>query len=199
LFPNIWTLPPLKYVTGGNIGSTGRRGRRHKQLLDDLKDTWICWEFKDEALDRTVWGTRFERSLRPIVREADWWSYNVREKWMDEYVGNNSDNGKSEVRREKSVQALMGPSKNSICSDLEMKPELSVKGPVTSSWSHETVSTYLKSLFPLHRKRYVHYRDQGINAVLGDSHCVFWDQAMTTCFHILPVHHSEKNSLLDST
>ena len=28
----------LKHVTDGKIGDTGRRGRRHKQLLDDLKD-----------------------------------------------------------------------------------------------------------------------------------------------------------------
>jgi hypothetical protein len=32
---------------------TGRRGRRRKQLLDDLKDRRY-WKLKEEALDRTV-------------------------------------------------------------------------------------------------------------------------------------------------
>ena len=36
----------------------GIRGRRHKQLLDDLKETRGYWKLKEEALDRTLWGTR---------------------------------------------------------------------------------------------------------------------------------------------
>jgi hypothetical protein len=30
---------------------TGRRGRRRKQLLDDLKEKRRYWKFKEEALD----------------------------------------------------------------------------------------------------------------------------------------------------
>jgi hypothetical protein len=40
---------------------TGRRGRRSKQILDDLKKKRGCWKLKEEALDRTLWRTRFGR------------------------------------------------------------------------------------------------------------------------------------------
>jgi hypothetical protein len=35
------------------IEVTGRQGRRHKQLLDDLKETRRYWKLKQEVLDRT--------------------------------------------------------------------------------------------------------------------------------------------------
>ncbi|GFG30527.1 hypothetical protein Cfor_05823 [Coptotermes formosanus] len=38
----------------GRIEITGRRGRRRKQLLDDLRETRGYWELKEEALDRTL-------------------------------------------------------------------------------------------------------------------------------------------------
>jgi len=34
---------------------TGRRGRRRKQLLNDLKETREYWKLKEEAPDRTLW------------------------------------------------------------------------------------------------------------------------------------------------
>jgi hypothetical protein len=37
----------LKYVTVGNIG-TGRRGRRHRQLVDDLKETRRYGDLKEQ-------------------------------------------------------------------------------------------------------------------------------------------------------
>ena len=37
---------------------TGREGRRRKHQLDDLKETRGYWKLNEEALDRTVWGTR---------------------------------------------------------------------------------------------------------------------------------------------
>jgi len=40
---------------------TGSGGRRHKQLLDNLKEKRGYWKFKEEALDRTVWRTRVGR------------------------------------------------------------------------------------------------------------------------------------------
>jgi hypothetical protein len=49
---------------------TGRRGRRSKQLLDDLKATKGYCKLKEEALDRTVWRTRFGRGYGPVVRRA---------------------------------------------------------------------------------------------------------------------------------
>jgi len=48
----------LKHVTEGKvegrIGVTGRRGRRHKVPLDDLKEKGGYWKLEEEALDRTV-------------------------------------------------------------------------------------------------------------------------------------------------
>jgi len=35
------------------------RGRRRKQLLDNLKEKRGHWKLKEEALDRAVWGTGF--------------------------------------------------------------------------------------------------------------------------------------------
>jgi hypothetical protein len=54
----------------GRIEMTGRRGRRRKQLLDYLKDKRRYWKLKEEALDRTVWRTRFGRGYGPVVRQA---------------------------------------------------------------------------------------------------------------------------------
>jgi hypothetical protein len=47
----------IKGKTDGRINVTGRQGSRHKQLLDDLQETRGYGEFKEEALDRTVWRT----------------------------------------------------------------------------------------------------------------------------------------------
>ena len=62
----------LKQVTEtkreGRITVTVRRGIRRKQLLDDLKETRGCWKLKDEALDHTLWRTRFGRSYGRFVR-----------------------------------------------------------------------------------------------------------------------------------
>jgi len=45
----------------GRIAVTGRRVRRRKQLLDDLKVKLGYWRLKEEALDRPQWRTRFGR------------------------------------------------------------------------------------------------------------------------------------------
>jgi hypothetical protein len=49
---------------------TGRRGRRLKQLQDDLKEKIRYWKLKEEALDRTLWRTRFGRGYEPVVRQT---------------------------------------------------------------------------------------------------------------------------------
>jgi hypothetical protein len=54
----------------GRIEMTGRRGRRRKQLLDDLKEKRRYWKLKEEALDRTQWKTRFGRGYGPVVRQT---------------------------------------------------------------------------------------------------------------------------------
>jgi hypothetical protein len=57
----------LKDVIEGKIKGTRRRGRRRKQLLDGLKETRGYWKLKEEALDLTLWRTRFGRGYGPVV------------------------------------------------------------------------------------------------------------------------------------
>ena len=52
------------------IEVAGRRGRRHKHLLDDLKETRGYCKLKEEALDRTVRTTGFGRGGGPVVWPA---------------------------------------------------------------------------------------------------------------------------------
>jgi hypothetical protein len=47
----------------GQLEVTGRRGRRRKQLLDYVKETRGYWRLKEEALDHTLWGTGFGKSM----------------------------------------------------------------------------------------------------------------------------------------
>ena len=46
---------------------TGRRGRRRRKLLDDLKERRGYSHLKEEALDRTMWRARFGRCFGPVV------------------------------------------------------------------------------------------------------------------------------------
>jgi hypothetical protein len=46
---------------------TRRRGRRRKQLLDDLGDRRGYCHLKEEALDRIKWRNRFGRGCGPVV------------------------------------------------------------------------------------------------------------------------------------
>jgi hypothetical protein len=50
----------------GRIEMTERRRRRRKQLLDDLKEKRRYYKLKEEALDRTLWRTRFGRGYGPV-------------------------------------------------------------------------------------------------------------------------------------
>jgi hypothetical protein len=54
----------------GRIEMTGRRGRRGKQLLDDIKEKRRYCKLKEEAIDRTMWRTRFVRGYGPVVRQT---------------------------------------------------------------------------------------------------------------------------------
>ena len=49
---------------------TGRRGRRRRKLLDDLKERRGYSHLKEEALDRTKWKTRVGGGFAPLVRQA---------------------------------------------------------------------------------------------------------------------------------
>jgi hypothetical protein len=50
----------LSHIIERKIIGTRRRGRRRKQLLDDLKEARRCWKL-EEAQDRTLWRTQFGR------------------------------------------------------------------------------------------------------------------------------------------
>jgi hypothetical protein len=47
----------------GEIKVTRRRGRRHKKLLDDLKDRRGYSHLKEETLDRAIWRNLLEEAL----------------------------------------------------------------------------------------------------------------------------------------
>jgi len=54
----------------GGIEVTERRGRRRRELLDDLKERRGYSHWKEEALDRTMWRPRFGRDFGPGVRQT---------------------------------------------------------------------------------------------------------------------------------
>ena len=49
---------------------TGRRGRRRRKLLDDLKERRGYSHLKEEALDRTMWRARFGSGFGPVVKQT---------------------------------------------------------------------------------------------------------------------------------
>jgi hypothetical protein len=59
----------LSHTIEGKIIGTRRRGRRCKQLLDDLKEARRSWKLKEEARDHTFWRT-FGRGYGPVARQT---------------------------------------------------------------------------------------------------------------------------------
>jgi len=61
----------LKHVIQGKIKEwskvMGRRERRSKQLPDGRKEKRGYWKLKEEAVDLSLWRTRFGRGYRPVV------------------------------------------------------------------------------------------------------------------------------------
>jgi hypothetical protein len=58
------------------IEVTGRRGRKRRKLLDDVKERRGYSQLKEDALDRTMWRACFGRGFGPVVRQTA--------KWMNE-------------------------------------------------------------------------------------------------------------------
>ena len=54
----------------GGLEVTGRRGRRRRKLLDDLKEGRGYSHSKEEVLDRIMGRSRFGRGFGPVVRQA---------------------------------------------------------------------------------------------------------------------------------
>ena len=71
----------LKQVIEGKIKGemevARRRGRRHKKLLDDLKDRRGYCHLKEESLDGTMWRHRFGGGFGPVVRQNTEWIMNI--------------------------------------------------------------------------------------------------------------------------
>jgi len=76
----------LKDVVEGKIERrievTRRRGRRCKQLLDHLKETWGYWKLKEEALYRTLRRTCCGRGYGRFVRQTTEWM----NEWMNWFI-----------------------------------------------------------------------------------------------------------------
>ena len=64
----------LQWVIEGKIKEgievTGKRGRRHRKLLDDLKERRGYSHLKEDATDRTMWRARFGGGFGPVVRQT---------------------------------------------------------------------------------------------------------------------------------
>ena len=54
----------------GGIEVTGRRGRRRRKLLDDLKERRGYCHLKGESLDSTGWRAGFGIGFGPVVRQT---------------------------------------------------------------------------------------------------------------------------------
>jgi len=65
---------PLQRVIEGKIKGgievTGRRGKRRRKLLDDLKEWTGYSHLNEEALDRSLWRARFGRGFGRVVRQT---------------------------------------------------------------------------------------------------------------------------------
>ena len=64
----------LQQVIEGKIKArlevAGRRGRRRRKLLDDLKEWRGYSHLKEEVLVSTIWRARFGRGFGPVVRQT---------------------------------------------------------------------------------------------------------------------------------
>jgi hypothetical protein len=69
LHRNYHTKQDIEETIEGKTDMRVRRGRRHKQLLDDLMERRGYCNLKYEALDCTVWRTSFRRHHEPVVRQ----------------------------------------------------------------------------------------------------------------------------------
>ena len=82
----------------GEIEVKRRRGRKSKNLLDDLKDRrWYC-HLKEEAVDRTLWRNRFGGGFGPVVRQNTEWMNSVYSDYSSVQIVARIHTGFREVR-----------------------------------------------------------------------------------------------------
>jgi hypothetical protein len=60
----------IKGKIKGGIEVTGKRRRRRRKLLNDLKERRGYSHLKEEVLNPTMWRARFGRGFRPVVRQT---------------------------------------------------------------------------------------------------------------------------------
>ena len=65
----------LKHAIEGKIDGTGRRGRRRKQLLDDLEEKIRHRNLRQETLDGNVWKKFALERLWACRKAGDWFAY----------------------------------------------------------------------------------------------------------------------------
>jgi len=61
------------------MGWWGRNGKP----LDDVKEKRGCWKLTEEALNYTLWRTRFGRGYGPVIRQTTKWMT----EWMKSWKG----------------------------------------------------------------------------------------------------------------
>ena len=59
----------LRHVIDRKIRRSGRRERKPKQLLDNLKATKRQWKLKEDTLNRTAWRTALEDAVEIVARQ----------------------------------------------------------------------------------------------------------------------------------
>ena len=64
----VLALTAIEGKIKGEMEVTRRRGRRSKELFDDLKDRTGYSHLKEEALGRNMWRNRFGGGFGPVVR-----------------------------------------------------------------------------------------------------------------------------------
>ena len=67
---NCLLLQVIEGKVKGGIEVTGRRGRRRRKLLGDLKERRRYSHLKEGALARTMWRAGFGRGFGPVVRQT---------------------------------------------------------------------------------------------------------------------------------
>jgi hypothetical protein len=60
----------IKGKIKGEIEVTGRRGRRRRKLLNDIKERREYSHLKEKAVDRTTWRARFGKGFGPVARQT---------------------------------------------------------------------------------------------------------------------------------
>jgi len=60
----------LKHVVEENIEERRRGRMSSKQLLNGVEEKRRYWNFKEEELDRTVWGTGFGRGYGNVLKQT---------------------------------------------------------------------------------------------------------------------------------